>query len=80
MWYQHDGCTAHNAIVALKYLIEYTLDVGLVVVDQELGTIVLLTSHPPLDFFMGNSKGQYIPGCSTTPKICGNVLLTGMLP
>jgi hypothetical protein len=43
MWYQHDGCTAHNAIVVRKYLTEYTLVVGLVVVDQELDPLVLLT-------------------------------------
>jgi hypothetical protein len=55
------------------------LVVGLVVVDQERGPLILLTSHH-WTVLMGNSKGHCVPGCSNNRNICANVLLMSVQP
>jgi hypothetical protein len=45
LWYQYDGCPAHNEIFARNVLNRVYPGRGLVVVDQELGPLVQLTSH-----------------------------------
>jgi hypothetical protein len=52
MWYQHDGCPAHNATVARNVLNREYPGRGLVVVDQKRGPLVQLTSHHWI-FFCG---------------------------
>jgi hypothetical protein len=62
MWYQHDGCPLHNAIVARSVLIRvcpgHWIGGG--------GPRTWLTRSPDLttlDFFMGKSKGHCVLGC-----------------
>jgi hypothetical protein len=70
MWYQHNGCPAHNAIVARNVL-------NRIYPGRWIGRGRLRTwparspDLTPLDFFVGNSKGHCVPGCSNIIIING---------
>jgi hypothetical protein len=63
MWYQHDGCPAHNATVARNVHPGRWIGRG-----GPRTWPARSPDHTPLYFFMGNSKGHCVKGCSNNTE------------